>query len=58
MTDKHSDTFPLVPHDEIQVTLTMVFREEAGRIVGGASAHFGQLRGGRGDRPGCSAGRT
>ncbi|HEX4205770.1 MAG TPA: RNA polymerase sigma factor [Ktedonobacteraceae bacterium] len=34
MTAEHSGTFPLVPHDEIQVTLTTVFREEAGRIVG------------------------
>jgi RNA polymerase sigma factor (sigma-70 family) len=34
MTNAHGNTFPLVSHEEIGATLTLVFREEAGKVVG------------------------
>src|SRR5215472_7989047 len=34
MANAHGNTFPLVSHAEISATLTLVFREEAGKVVG------------------------
>jgi RNA polymerase sigma factor (sigma-70 family) len=34
MTNAHGNTFPLVSNAEIGATLTLVFREEAGKVVG------------------------
>src|SRR5260370_36387673 len=46
MTNAHGNTFPLVSNAEIGATLTLVFREEAGKVVGALLRILGNFESG------------